>query len=144
MLVRKCSRLYRIYVGTTPPPKIVGINIKNIIAKKYLISKNIDIRFDEVLVTKNKYRTKLAVSKLDTHKEAFYILTNGKCEEAIKNYSYRFGSIEFVFKNQKSNGFYLEATKMKNIQAFKTMFGLMCVALLWLTLIGIEYSVKGK
>lgn len=96
--------------------------------------------FNKVLITKNKYETKLAVSKLDTHKEAFYILSNGNIEEAIKNYSYRFGSIEFIFKNQKSNGFYLESTKMRNIQAFTTMFGLMCVALLWLTILGVDYS----
>lgn len=99
--------------------------------------------FNKVLVTKNKYETNLAVSKLENHKEAFYILTNGKCEEAIKNYSYRFSSIEFVFKNQKSNGFYLESTKMRNLRAFTTLFGLMCVSLLWLTLLGVEYSVKG-
>lgn len=103
-----------------------------------------DQYFEKVLVTKNKYETKLAVSKLETHQEVFYILTNGDVKEAIKNYSYRFGSIEFIFKNQKSNGFYLESTKMRNIQAFSTMFGLMSVALLWLTLIGVEYSKDGS
>lgn len=98
--------------------------------------------FDKVLVTKQKYETKLAVSKLDGHKEAFYILSNKNIEEAIKNYSYRFGSIEFIFKNQKSNGFYLESTKMRNIHAFTTLFGLMCVALLWLTILGVDYSIN--
>lgn len=112
-------------------------SLSEVTAKKYE-----DQFFNKVLVTKNMYKTKLAVSKLDTHKEAFYILTNGECEEAIKNYGYRFGSIEFIFKNQKSNGFYLESTKMRNIHAFTTMFGLMCVALLWLTLLGIDYSVN--
>lgn len=96
--------------------------------------------FEKVLIGKYNYKTKLAVSKIEGHKEAIYVLTNGKVEEGIKNYSYRFGSIEFVFKNQKSNGFYLESTKIKNIQAFKTMFGLMCVALLWLTILGVEYT----
>lgn len=46
-----------------------------------------------------------------------------------------------MFKNQKSNGFRLESTKMKNAQSFKTMFGLMCVAMLWLTILGTEYTV---
>ena len=101
-----------------------------------------DQYFEKVLVTKNKYETKLAVSKIDTHEEIFYILTNGNVEDAIKNYSYRFGSIEFVFKNQKSNGFYLESTKMRNIQSFTTLFGLMCVALLWLTILGVDYSIN--
>ena len=102
--------------------------------------KSEDQFYDKVLITKNRYKTKLAVSKLDTHKEAFYIVSNGNIEEAIKNYSYRFGSIEFIFKNQKSNGFYLESSKMRNVQSFTTMFGLMCVALLWLTILGVDYS----
>ena len=83
----------------------------------------------------------MAVSKLEGHQEAIYVLTNGKVEEGINNYSYRFGSIECMFKNQKSDGFRLESTKMKNAQSFKTMFGLMCIALLWLTILRIEYTV---
>lgn len=96
--------------------------------------------FDSVRITSFKFPTKLAVSKTDTHKEPFFILTNGNTREAIKHYGYRFGSIEFIFKNQKSNGFYLESTKMRNIQAFTTMFTLLCVAVLWLTILGAYYS----
>ena len=96
--------------------------------------------FDSVRITSFKFPTKLAVSKIDTHKEPFFILTNGNTREAIKHYGYRFGSIEFIFKNQKSNGFYLESTKMRNIQAFTTMFTLLCVAILWLTILGAYYS----
>lgn len=96
--------------------------------------------FDSVQITSNNFQTKLAVSKTDTHNEPFFILTNGNTREAIKHYGYRFGSIEFVFKNQKSNGFYLESTKMRNIQSFTTLFGLMCVALLWLTILGADYA----
>ena len=29
---------------------------------------------------------------------------------------------------------------MRNIHAFSTMFGLMCIALLWLTILGADYS----
>ena len=87
-----------------------------------------------------KFQTKLAVSKSDTHKEPFFILTNGNTREAIKHYGYRFGSIEFIFKAQKSNGFYLESTKMRNLHSFTTLFGLLCVAILWLTIIGADYS----
>lgn len=98
--------------------------------------------FEKVTIIKHKYRTKMAVSKKEGHEEVIYVLTNGKVEEGIKNYSYRFGSIECIFKNQKTNGFRLESTKMKNIQAFKSMFGIMCIALLWLTVLGVEYTVK--
>ena len=96
--------------------------------------------FDSVRITSFKFPTKLAVSKTDTHKEPFFILTNGNTREAIKHYGYRFGSIEFIFKNQKSNGFYLETTKMRNIQAFTTMFTLLCVSILWLSILGAYYS----
>ena len=96
--------------------------------------------FDSVQITSSKFQTKLAVSKLDSHKEPFFILTNGNTREAIKHYGYRFGSIEFIFKNHKSNGFYLESTQTRNIQAFTSLFTLMNVALLWITIIGTEYS----
>lgn len=98
--------------------------------------------FERVTIIKHRYDTKMAVSKKEGHEEAIYVLTNGKVEEGIKNYSYRFGSIECILKNQKSNGFRLESTKMKNIQSFKTMFGIMCVALVWLIILGVEYTVK--
>jgi hypothetical protein len=96
--------------------------------------------FDSVRITGFKFSTKLAVSKTNSHKEPFFILTNGNTREAIKHYGYRFGSIEFIFKNQKSNGFYLESTKMRNIQSFTTLFTLVCVAILWLTILGADYS----
>lgn len=100
--------------------------------------------FERVTIIKHRYNTKMAVSKKEGHEEAIYVLTNGKVEDGIRNYSYRFGSIECIFKNQKSNGFRLESTKMKNIQSFKTMFGIMCVALVWLIIIGVEYTVRER
>jgi len=95
--------------------------------------------FDDVTITGFNFPTKLAVSKTDTHQEPYFILTNGDTREAIKYYGYRFGSIETIFKNQKSNGFYLESTKMRNLHAFSTLFGLVCVAILWLTILGSDY-----
>lgn len=46
--------------------------------------------FDNVKITKNKFKTKLAVSKTDTHDEPLFILTNGNTREAIKHYGFRF------------------------------------------------------
>lgn len=96
--------------------------------------------FDSVRITSFKFQTKLAVSKSDSHKEPFFILTNGSTRYAIKHYGYRFGAIEFIFKHQKSNGFYLECTKMRNIHAFTTLFTLVCIATLWLIILGSDYS----
>ena len=50
--------------------------------------------FDSVRITSFKFQTKLAVSKTVSHKEPFFILTNGNTRDAIKHYGYRFGSIE--------------------------------------------------
>ena len=78
--------------------------------------------FDSVRITSFKFPTKLAVSKTDTHKEPFFILTNGNTREAIKHYGYRFGSIEFIFKNyfkikySKKNG----ANNKRIISLFNT------------------------
>lgn len=98
------------------------------------------LHFPNVYITEKKFKTKLVVSKSQNHKEPFYIFTNGNCSDAVKHYGYRFGSIEFIFKNHKSNGFYLESSKMRNIHAFSTLFGIACIAILWLTILGIDYS----
>ena len=98
------------------------------------------ICFESVRITEFKYPTKLVISKTKNHKEPFYILTNGNTQDAVKHYGYRFGSIEFIFKNCKSNGFYLEDSKVRNLTAFTTLFTLACTAILWLTSIGSIYS----
>lgn len=96
--------------------------------------------FENVTITENQYPTKLVISKSKGHKEPFYILTNGRVQDAVKHYGYRFGAIEFIFKNDKSNGFYLECTQIRNIHAFTTLFTMTCIAMLWLTTLGIQYS----
>ena len=61
--------------------------------------------FDDVEITTYNFPTKLTVSKSKSHKDTFYIFTNENTREAVKSYGYRFGAIEFRFKNQKSNRF---------------------------------------
>ena len=68
------------------------------------------------------------------------MVTNDDTSRATKNYSYRFGSIECVFKSQKSNGFRLESTNTQKIEHFVSLFTIVCVALVWLTIIGVDYS----
>ena len=55
-------------------------------------------------------------------------------------YGYRFGSIEFLFKSQKTNGFYLEETAIKKIHAFENLYSLICIANLYLTCLGTDIS----
>ena len=58
--------------------------------------------------TKKKYIFNLAYCKNKDHKESWLLITNGNPKLAKIYYGYRFDSIEFLFKSQKTNGFYLE------------------------------------
>lgn len=48
------------------------------------------------------------------------------------------------FKSQKTNGFYLESTKTKNLYAFENLYGLACLASLWLNIIATDYIKNYK
>ena len=61
-------------------------------------------------------------------------------EEPLKDYGYRFGSIESVFKNQKSNGFYIESVVKADLDYFTSMYTLVCFSTLYLTILGADYS----
>ena len=60
------------------------------------------------------------------------------------DYGYRFGGIETIFKNQKSNGFYIENIVNASEKAYQTMYALVCTAILFLTILGTEYSKNSK
>lgn len=96
-----------------------------------------------VLYTKKLFKTNIVVSNYSNTDEPWYLVTNDDTSRAIRNYSYRFGSIECIFKSQKSNGFRLESTNTQKIEHFISLFTIMCVALVWLTIIGVDY-VKNK
>ncbi len=97
----------------------------------------------DVLYTRNKFPTSIVVSSASNSDEPWYIITNDDPSRAIKNYSYRFGAIECIFKSQKTNGFRLESTNTQKIEHFISLFTIVCVALTWLTIIGTDY-VKSK
>ena len=59
---------------------------------------------------KNEYTTNIAISDPIDTDTPWILATNGNYKRTIKDYSYRFGGIETVFKNQKSDGFYIEDT----------------------------------
>ena len=96
--------------------------------------------FENVFFTRKKFLTNIVVSKDPDSNDPWFIITNDKANRAVRNYSYRFGSIESIFKNQKSNGFRLEATNTQKIENFISLFTIMCIALVWLTIIGVDYS----
>lgn len=91
-------------------------------------------------LTDDKYIVNLAISKKQNVKEAWIIVTNGDPKRAIKDYSYRFGGIESVFKNQKSNGFYIEKTVNASLKYFTTEYMVACLGILFLTILGADFS----
>lgn len=76
--------------------------------------------------------------------EDWYIVSNIEPNQAIRTYSKRFGCIEMFFKSQKTNGFYLESTKTKNLHAFETIYGVACIAAVWLNIIAVDYIKNYK
>lgn len=87
-----------------------------------------------------KLRCNISVSRtLLNEEEPWYIVSNIEPNKAIRKYKHRFGSIEMFFKSQKTNGFYLESTKTKNLHAFETLYGIACIAALWLNIIATDY-----
>lgn len=76
---------------------------------------------------------------IDDDNDTWFIITNLKPKLAIRKYKMRYASIEFLFKAQKSNGFFLEKTKTKNLHAMETLYGVVCIAHLWLSILGLDY-----
>lgn len=100
--------------------------------------------YDDVYLTDFKYKVNIAISKRDGVDEPWIIATNGDAKQAIKDYGYRFGAIESVFKNQKSNGFYLESTVNASLKYFESMYCIACVGELILTIAGASFTKNTK
>ena len=88
----------------------------------------------------NPIKTNIVLGRSNDVKEPWVLITNGNTSDAVRNYSHRFGAIECNFKNNKSNGFYIEDTKIQKISSFEGMYLLVNIATLWLTIIGVDYS----
>ena len=97
-----------------------------------------------VPITESKYLVNIAISKTIGVSDSWIIITNGNPKRAIKDYGYRFGGIESIFKNQKSNGFYLESTYNASLKYFETIYSLASFGILYLTILGAEYSKNSK
>lgn len=100
--------------------------------------------FKDIAISDNNFISNLVIGKYQNTKDPWIIVTNGDPRFAIKDYSYRFGGIETIFKNQKSNGFYLESTVNASLKYFTTEYMLACFATLYLTILGAEYSKNSK
>ncbi len=100
--------------------------------------------YSDLEFTKKKYKFNLAYCKKIGHAESWLLITNGNPKLAKAHYGYRFGSIEFLFKFQKTNGFYLEECGIKKLPAFRNLYSLICIASIFLTCLGTDISKNAK
>lgn len=106
--------------------------------------------YEDVLLSDNKFKTNIvfsATKSISISKKATYgevepwiLLTNCDVRRAVKWYGYRFSAIEFLFKDQKSNGFNLEKSSVKNLQAFIMMYTCINICILFLVCISTYYT----
>ena len=92
-----------------------------------------------IFTREHRLQAHIVISKSKDLNEPWYLITNLNPSDAVRTYSKRFGSIEFFFKSQKSNGFYLESTTISDLKSFETMYGLCCFSVLFLNIIGVSY-----
>lgn len=119
---------------------IVYKDNEKIKAKKLKHRKYHSVTHKDVLITDDRYKTNIVYSSTLNTKDPWIIVTNGDTSKAIKSYSYRFGSIECMFKAQKSNGFNLEKISNSSLKSFETMYTCICTCILYLTILGVDYS----
>ena len=98
----------------------------------------------DIPITMDKYKINIAISNSINTNDPWIIATNGDPKRAIKDYSYRFGGIESIFKNQKSNGLYMESTVKASLKYFESMYTIACFTTLFLTLFGADYTKNTK
>ena len=113
-------------------------------AKKLKHRKYHSVTHKDVFITDNRYKTNIVYSDSIDTSTPWIIVTNGDTTRTIKDYSYRFGGIECVFKNQKSNGFNLEKISNMDIHSFTNMYSLVCTCVTYLTILGTDYSKNTK
>ena len=100
--------------------------------------------YEDILLTDEEFSCKLVYSKRKGTKDPWILATNGDYNYTIIDYGYRFGGIESLFKNQKSNGFYIESINNATEKYFITMYTLVCTSILFLTILGCKYSKNKK
>lgn len=102
------------------------------------------VKFKDIELSEKRYVTNIVISNAINTDDSWILATNGNPNRAIKDYGYRFGGIESLFKNQKSNGFYLENTVNASLKYFTSMYSLACTAVLYLTILGSDFSKNTK
>ena len=106
--------------------------------------KHRSIKYEKIQITDSKYTTNIVISdSIDTN-DPWVLVSNKNLNRSVKDYSYRFGGIKCLFKNQKSNGFYLEKTVNASLKYFESMYSILCTVSLYLTLLGSDFAKNTK
>lgn len=116
---------------------------KHEIYKRFIdlpIQKHHALYFKDVPFGSFKFKCNLSIARSKLSDDPWFILSNIEPNKALREYAHRFGAIECLFKNQKTNGFNLEKTKTKNLHAYENLYSLVCFACTWLTIIGADYT----
>ena len=96
--------------------------------------------YPDIEITHRKFKTNIVISKRHGADEPWIIVTNNNVQRAIKDYGYRYGGVETIFKNQKSNGFNLEKVVNASLKYFESMYSILCIAITFMVIIGCDYS----
>ena len=134
------NKLGHVYAIRLKGNIIVYVNGDKIKAKKLKHRKYHSVIHENIFITDDRYKTTIVYSPTNNTKDPWIIVTNGDPSKALKSYSYRFGSIETMFKAQKSNGFNLEKISNASLDYFTTMYTMVCTCILFLTILGADYS----
>lgn len=113
-------------------------------AKKLKHRKHLSVVHNDVYITDKRFKTNIIYSNSVDTSTPWIIATNKDIKHAIQNYSYRFGSIECMFKNQKSNGFNLNKISNMSINSFTNMYSIVCICVSYLTILGADFSKNSK
>ena len=117
---------------------------KKILAKKLKHRKYHAVLHKDVYITDKRFKTNIIYSNSLNTSTPWIIVSNKDLEHAILNYSYRFGSIECIFKSQKSNGFNLNKISNMSIHSFTNMYSILCTCIVYLTILGTDFSKNSK
>lgn len=133
--VFRCKDNFKVYYYDIKEGHKIWVSIHQLpsLKTKYTMFPNLEF-------TKQKLVYNLTICKSIDHKERWFLISNVDPARSKKYYSYRFGGIETIFKNQKSNGFYLEKTGIKHLQAFDNLYSLLCIATCYYICLGTEIS----
>ena len=120
--------------------------------KKYIWQKAKDLKsfeyhstyYPNVCITQKKFETNIVISKRHDVNEPWIIITNGDTRRAVKDYGYRYGGVETIFKNQKSNGFNLEKVVNASLKYFESLYSILCIAITFMVIIGSDYTKNTK